>query len=139
MDSDPAATSIVKGDVHDSTCWKAESFETILAFNVLEHCERPWDAITNIHKWLVPGGRFFGLVPATQRIHRDPFDHWRILPDAFSQMCNAFAHVNVATYGNLKACIAALSGIAAEEIPRDELDFVDPMYPVVVCVESLKQ
>ena len=138
MDAALQSAADVKADAHYPKTWKRAQFHTILAFNVLEHCRRPWNVIENIHRWLISGGRFFGVVPIAQRVHNDPKDYWRIMPDALSALFEDFDSVEVATFGNLKSCFASLAGISAEEISVEELDEVDPYYPVVACVYAVK-
>lgn len=47
--------------------WK-ESFDTMFAFDVLEHIERDREALTQWHDWLVPNGTLLLSVPAHMRL-----------------------------------------------------------------------
>jgi len=126
------------GDAHDSSACEAESRDSILLFNVLEHCERPSQVLQNVLRWLRPGGKVFCLTPNAQRVHRDPKDYWRIYPDAFEAMLRDYSNVQVTTYGNLLSCHASLSGVSAEELSPEELDFHDSRYPVITCAVAEK-
>ena len=77
-------------------------------------------------------------VPNVQRIHRDPRDYWRILPDALEVMFQDFNTVRLATYGSLVTAIAALSGLAAEELSSEDLAASNPQFPVVSTVIAEK-
>jgi SAM-dependent methyltransferase len=123
----------IAADVHDPAAWRDLSLDSVLAFNVLEHCESPWLVVENIHRWLKPGGKFFCLVPNAQRVHRDPKDLWRILPDGLERLLSPFGRVRITTYGSMVTFIAALAGVSAEEVPPDRLDAIDRNYPVVTC------
>ena len=136
LDNQPGADLI--GDAHELTACEAESRDSILLFNVLEHCERPSQVLRNAFEWLRPGGKIFCAVPNAQRVHHDPKDYWRIYPDAFEAMLSGYSGLRVTTYGNLLSCHAALSGIAAEELDAEDLDFHDGRYPVITCAVAEK-
>jgi hypothetical protein len=41
-------------------------------------------------------------------------------------------------YGNVLASIAFLEGLASEELRAAELDYRDPLYPLLICVRATK-
>ena len=125
------------GDAHCITLFRPGSWDSILAFNVLEHCERPWIVVSNFLYWLRPGGMAFCVVPNAQRLHRGPRDYWRILPDAASSLFSDFEEVTILRYGNLLTSQAAMSGIAAEEL-HYAMAYSDRDYPTVTCISARK-
>ena len=58
----------------------------------------------------------------------------RLFGDVFGE-----SHVEVRAYGNVLACCGFLLGLAAEDLTRDELDYRDAYFPLVVCVRAAKQ
>jgi SAM-dependent methyltransferase len=128
----------IAGDAHDPNVVEKESMDTILLFNVLEHCERPWVVADNIYQWLKPQGQVFCMVPTAQRVHRVPQDYWRILPDALNSIFSRFPRRKLYVYGNPLTTIAANYGIAAEELTREELDCHHENYPVANCIHAQK-
>jgi len=128
----------IVGDVHEPSIIDAESFDSIILFNVLEHCYAPWIAVENIYKWLKPGGKCFAMVPSAVRIHTTPKDYWRPLPDAFAWMFRNFSQQKLYVYGNTTTVIASYHGIAVEELTPDELDAFHPDYPVATCIVAEK-
>jgi len=44
----------------------------------------------------------------------------------------------VRTYGNVLAAIGFLTGLAREDLSDTELDVMDDLYPVLVCVRAVK-
>jgi SAM-dependent methyltransferase len=50
------------GDVLDAP-FKAESFDAITCFDVLEHVYQPLQVLEKVRQWLKPGGIFYVLVP----------------------------------------------------------------------------
>lgn len=138
MDIDDSKGADFIGDAHDPCANRDESLDSIVAFNVLEHCSRPWIVVDNIYRWLKPKGRAFCMVPNVQRIHRVPMDYWRILPDAFALLFKRFRITRLTTYGNLLTSIAAFSGVAVEELYEKDLAQANPDYPVITCISAMK-
>ncbi|MBE9050822.1 methyltransferase domain-containing protein [Nostocales cyanobacterium LEGE 11386] len=128
----------IVGDVHNVSVIEPESFDSIIIFNVLEHCYAPWIAVENIHTWLKPGGKCFAMVPSAIRVHATPMDYWRPLPDAFASIFRHFSQQKLYVYGNPISVIASYHGIAVEELTTEELDAVHPDYPVATCIMAEK-
>lgn len=126
------------GDAHDPKAVDKGSLDTVLLFNVLEHCERPWVVVENIYNWLKPGGQVFCMVPSAQRVHRQPQDYWRIFPDAMNSLFVRFPRRKLYVYGNPLTTLAAYYGIAHEELSREELDYYHEDYPVANCIHAQK-
>lgn len=134
----PGLSDDIAGDANNPHTLPENGFDSIVIFNVLEHCEKPQAVADNIHRWLKPGGRVFVLVPSAQKIHPAPRDYWRPLPQALQSLFKAFRKQRIRTYGNISAVIASFHGIAAEELTTEELDFNHPDYPVIACIIAEK-
>ncbi|MTJ10986.1 methyltransferase domain-containing protein [Anabaena sp. UHCC 0204] len=128
----------IVGDVHEEAIVEPNSFDSIIIFNVLEHCYAPWIAVENIQKWLKPGGKCFAMVPSAIRLHATPMDYWRPLPDAFAWIFRNFSQQKLYVYGNPISVIASYHGIAQEELTAEELDAFHPDYPVATCIVAEK-
>lgn len=128
----------IVGDAHDPGAVDEASLDTVVLFNVLEHCERPWQVVDNIYRWLKPDGQVFCMVPNAQRVHRVPQDYWRIFPDALNSLFARFPRRKLYVYGNPLTTLAAYYGIAAEELSREELDYYHENYPVANCIHAQK-
>jgi SAM-dependent methyltransferase len=128
----------IVGDVHDASLIAPESLDSVIIFNVLEHCYAPWIAVENIYKWLKPGGKCFAMVPSAVRVHATPVDYWRPLPDAFSWVFKNYTQQKLYVYGNPITVIASYHGIAVEELTKAELDAFHPDYPVATCIVAEK-
>ena len=63
-------------DAYNTTAYDA-SFDTILSTSVLEHLERPQDAIFEMHRVLKPGGHVILTCPLFWHIHEEPRDFFR--------------------------------------------------------------
>jgi SAM-dependent methyltransferase len=138
LNLEPGPGIDIIGDVHDVSIVKANSFDSVVIFNVLEHCYAPWIAIENIYTWLKPGGKCFAMVPSAIRVHATPVDYWRPLPDAFAWLFRDFSWQKLYIYGNPMTVIASYHGIAVEELTAAELDAFHPDYPVATCIVAEK-
>jgi SAM-dependent methyltransferase len=134
----PGLSDDISGNVSNPRILAENTFDSIVMFNVLEHCEQPQLVADNIHRWLKPGGTAYVLVPAAQKIHPAPGDYWRPLPQGLQSLFKSFNKRETRTYGNITSVIANFHGIAAEELTREELDFNHPDYPVVSCIIAEK-
>ncbi|HYZ30245.1 MAG TPA: class I SAM-dependent methyltransferase [Thermoleophilaceae bacterium] len=54
---------VVSGSVPEDLVWTAGSFETILAYDVLEHLYDPWTAVRRLAELLTPGGQLHISLP----------------------------------------------------------------------------
>jgi len=72
------------------------SVENIYCSDALEHVSRPWDAIKQFHRVLLPGGVVFLTVPFVWHFHghqsnkddwRSRVDFWRFTPHALESLC----------------------------------------------------
>ncbi|BAY98819.1 family 2 glycosyl transferase [Tolypothrix tenuis PCC 7101] len=128
----------IVGDVHDVSLIEPNSLDSVIIFNVLEHCYAPWIAVENIHTWLKPDGKCFAMVPSAIRVHATPVDYWRPLPDAFAWIFRNYSQQKLYVYGNPITVIASYHGIAVEELTSDQLDAFHPDYPVATCIMAEK-
>jgi SAM-dependent methyltransferase len=128
----------IVGDVHDVSLIEPASFDSVIIFNVLEHCYAPWIAVENILTWLKPGGKCFAMVPSAIRVHATPSDYWRPLPDAFAYIFRNYRQQQLYVYGNPTSAIASYHGIAVEELTTSELDDFHPDFPVATCIVAKK-
>lgn len=53
----------------------------IISGQMLEHDRNPWGSVERLKLILEPGGWLCLIAPSEQRVHHEPVDCWRILPD----------------------------------------------------------
>lgn len=101
-------------------------------------------ALRTIHRILRPGGVALVTVPGLDPIHDKEWAHswhWtftnvsarRLFEEVFPA-----GSVQVEAWGNVAAAVAFLEGLATEEMTREQLDFTDPAYQVLVAVRAVK-
>lgn len=138
LDLLPGAGVDICGDIADPLLLERESVDSILCFNVLEHCAEPQRVVDNMLRWTAPGGRVLCMVPSVQRIHEAPNDYWRLLPSGMDHLFRNFRERDLHVYGNLQTTLAALSGLAVEDLCSGGLERTHPDYPVATCIVATK-
>lgn len=108
---------------------------TLCALKDIEQCLRQALRIVR------PGGTILastaGFVPLTS----DYPDYWHLSADGWKEVAArvwAGQEVHVEQHGNCLAAVAAMLGLAHEELDPQELDVHDPRYPVLVTLRCRK-
>ena len=76
-DLHPEDDSIIKVDFRKRLPFPDNSYDAVLAMNILEHLEKPESLLCEIERVLKPGGKFVGVVPFMFPYHADPGDYGR--------------------------------------------------------------
>jgi hypothetical protein len=96
---------------------------------------------------LKPGGVLLATVPGICSVVRGELlagegeDFWRFTSDSASRsFAEVFGEHNVTThtYGNVLTAVAFLHGLVQAELTREELEFHDPAYEVIIAVTASK-
>ncbi len=74
----------------DDLPFAAESFDCVLATEVLEHCPDPAAVVREIARVLRPGGRAFVTTPFLVPLHEMPWDFYRYTPSALRHLAETF-------------------------------------------------
>lgn len=134
--------------VADLTCAEhipADTFDCIIFTQTLQFIYNVQAAVQTLHRILKPGGVLLATFPGISQISRYDMERWgdfwrfttlsarRLFEEAFPP-----ENVNVKAYGNVLTAIAFLHGLAAEELKREELDYHDPDYEVLITVRAVK-
>jgi SAM-dependent methyltransferase len=85
----------------DSLPYEKESFDSVLAFNLLEHVYHYNFLLSEIRRVLTPGGRVIGAVPFLVGYHADPRDFFRYTSDALRIIFQeaGFENIEIITLG----------------------------------------
>jgi hypothetical protein len=118
-------------------------YDCFLLPNTLNHLRRLDACLAQALRVVRPGGVILAsaatFVPLTPL--DDAADYWHLSPAGWGEVAARAwpgCAITVEGHGNCLAAIAALHGIAVEELDRDELDEHDPRYPVLVTVACRK-
>ena len=85
-----------------------------------------------------PGGAILATVPAFVPLTPDVEDYWHASAEGWRLIAErvwADCDTSVDTHGNCLAAVAAMYGVAVEELTPAELDVTDPRYPVLVSID----
>jgi SAM-dependent methyltransferase len=92
----------------------SDSFDVVLSTQVLEHVPRPWLAMAEIARVLVPGGTAILTVPHLSMIHEAPTDFFRFTPFALERLARdaGLEVVTLEPVGGLVAFLAHPASLA---------------------------
>jgi SAM-dependent methyltransferase len=127
-------------DLNTPECLPVDFFECVILTQVLQFLS-PERALDNVWTSIAPGGTLLLTVPSLGRL--DPHDHatdfWRWTPRGLAELLSRVAiPAHVSGYGNVLACVAALWGLSVQDLSAEELDFIDPRFPLVACAYAEK-
>jgi glycosyltransferase involved in cell wall biosynthesis len=79
VDINPAAKpDVVLNMENEPLPFAPETFDSVLAFNILEHISKREKVLGEVHAALRPGGELVGVIPFLVNVHPDPFDFVRL-------------------------------------------------------------
>ena len=85
LDIRPGGSVSIRGSVTQMPI-KAETIDTVLCFNLLEHIYDHRAAVCELHRVMKPGAVLYGWTPFALGVHGDPYDYWRYTPDALQKL-----------------------------------------------------
>ena len=100
----------LKGSVEDLPV-EDGSFDVVLCSQVLEHCDDPARAISELHRATAPGGRLLLSTHGVQVYHPSPADYWRWTHAGLEKIVSengGWASVRVSPASGTTACVAML-------------------------------
>ncbi len=143
VDGNPKATIVA--DLTRADQIPSNTFDCIIFTQTLQFIYEVRTAIRTIYRVLRPGGVLLATCSGISQISRYDMDRWgdywrftspsirRLFEEAFPT-----TGVTVEAHGNVLVAIAHLHGLAKEDLRREELDYHDPDYEVVITVRAVK-
>jgi SAM-dependent methyltransferase len=144
LDVDPAnSRATVVTDLAAADAIASDLYDCFILTQTLQFIYEVGAAVAQAHRILRPGGVVLCTVPSVSRVARRSLDseHWRFTAASCTRLFGDVfgeAAVEVRSYGNVLACVGFLVGLAAEELRRKELEFVDPHFPLVIAVRAIR-
>lgn len=123
---------------------QSNTFDCIIFTQTLQCIYDMRAALGTLVRILKKGGVLLATFPGISKISPGDMElwgeYWRFTSlSARNLIREAFgASVEVKTYGNVLSAIAFLHGLAAEELSKEELDYNDPYFEVIVSVRAVK-
>jgi len=100
----------LKGSVEELPVEDA-SFDVVLCSQVLEHCEDPAKAVSELRRVTAPGGRVLASTHGVMAYHPSPTDYWRWTHAGLEKLFaenGAWASVRVTPASGTTACLGML-------------------------------
>ena len=113
----------------------ANAYDCVLLPNTLHHLRNVPQSLRQMLRALKPGGVLLAAACAFVPLIPDGPDYWRLSEQGWREVIMPVLRdheVEIEARGNCLAAVAALMGIAVEELTAAELDDYDPRYPVLV-------
>jgi SAM-dependent methyltransferase len=139
----PRATIVA--DLTDASQIPSNSFDCIILTQTLQFIYDLRAAVNTLHRILKPGGTLLLTCHGTSQISQYDMQHWgeywrltslsarKLFAEVFPE-----PSITVQTYGNVLSATAFLHGLTAHELRREELDYHDRHYEVIVAVRVAK-
>lgn len=121
------------------------SFDCIVCTQVLPYVYDLQGAIQNLYRILKPGGILLATLPGITKISPEDQSAWgefwrftgesakRLFAEQFPESC-----IQVDVHGNVLVAVAALHGLAWEELTETERNFRDPEFEVLITIRAAK-
>jgi len=121
-------------------------FDCIICTQTLQLIYEVRSAVTQLHRWLKPGGVALVSVPGISQISREDMqqtgDYWRFTGAAVRRMFDeefGEGAAEIEVLGNVLAATAFLHGMAAGEFDEGDLLERDPQFQMLTTARAVKQ
>lgn len=139
----PKATFV--GDLSNAPHIPDNTFDCIILTQTLHLIYDVRGALKTCERILKPGGVLLLTVPGISQIDHDEWNDIWLWSFTTASMKKLMAEVfpanpaSINTYGNVFIATAFLYGMGVGEVTKDQLDFTDPHYQVIITVKAVKQ
>jgi SAM-dependent methyltransferase len=141
-EGNPKATLVA--DLTSADHVASDSYDCIIFTQTLQFIFEHKTALATLFRILKPGGTILATVPGITKI---PQDQWgEVCAWSYTKLSakRLFAEVFpesslfVESKGNVLVATAFLHGLATRELSADELEYVDPLYQVLISIRASK-
>ena len=99
VDIDAKTNPDILGSIYDFE-YTDDSFDTVLATEILEHLNKPKEAVSRLYRLLKKGGTCVLTTRFIQKYHPSPNDYYRYTEDSLREIFSEFEEVKVIYQGN---------------------------------------
>lgn len=143
-EGNPEATIVT--DLASASAIESDSFDSLIVTQTLHLIFELRPTILTLHRILKPGGVLLATVPGISQISRYDMDRWgdywrfttltarKLFEEVFST-----SDVEIQSYGNVLVANALLQGLAVEDLRRDELEYHDDDYELLIGIRAVKR
>lgn len=123
------------------------SFESVMATEVLEHIHNPREFLDEVRRVLKPNGKLFFTVPFLWNLHEVPHDHYRYTPFALREILlkSSFKNIELHPMGGWHRSMAQMLGLWVRragfgKIMRNVLSLIlQPIIGYLLLLENKKE
>ena len=144
LNPNPDSGADIIGDLVSGNGIPRGVYKAIILTQVLHVLYDMHSAVRVAKEALAPGGVVLATFPGVSQVSRYDMDrwgdYWRVTDQGARALFeNVFAPdtITVNNYGNVLTAMSSLTGLAAEDLQKGELDFMDPDYQVLIGVCAL--
>jgi glycosyltransferase involved in cell wall biosynthesis len=142
-ENNPYATIV--GDLTNADHIPSDTFDCIILTQTLQFIYDVPAAIQTLYRILKPGGVLLATFSGISQISPPDMEKWgqywnfttlsarKLFTEKFPA-----THVEVKSHGNVLVATAFLQGIVLEDLRKEELDYHDPEYEVLITVKATK-
>ena len=139
----PNATIV--GDLTCADHIPSRNFDCVILTQTLQFIHDVPGVLRTVKRILKPGGVVLATMPGISPISRYDMEKWghfwafttqsarRLFEGVFPR-----DHTQITAYGNVLTAASFLYGIATEELRKEELDYFDPDYELIIAVRAIK-
>ena len=138
----PGATIV--GDLADADHISSNTFDCFILTQTLHYIYDVRSALKTTYRILKPGGVALVTIPGLDPILDEEWSnsrYWTFTKVSAKRLFGEVFpadNVQVEAWGNVLVATAFLQGLATEELTKEQLDYVDPAYQVLVAVRAVK-
>jgi SAM-dependent methyltransferase len=136
VDIDPRHQPTIVCDLADSaSALPSARYDCFLLPSTPQHLRQPEAALRHALRVVKPGGTILATCAGLLPLIPDGPDYWHLSAAGWEEVTARVwsdCEVRVQSFGNCLSAVAAMLGLALEELTPAELDVNDPRYPVVV-------
>jgi len=141
VDINPQFGATYTCDLAEASQIPSDFYDCFLLPNTLQHVEAIRPTLRTVLRVTKPGGTLLASAAGFLPLIPDGDDFWRLSAQGWRRLLAdewPDCDVAVESHGNCLAAIAAMHGLAQEELSADELDVHDPRYPVLITIRCRK-
>ena len=141
-DKNPEATIV--GDLSNALHIENDSFDCIILTQTLHLIYSYKEALETCYRILKPGGTLLLTVPGISHIDQGEWKKywlWSFTDNSISRILSEIfpsENVFVEPFGNVLVATAFLYGIGLPEIKKEQMNYNDPHYQVIICASAVK-
>ena len=134
----------IYADLTKADSVKSDTYDCFILTQTLQFIFDLKNALCHSYRILKPGGTMLVTIPCVSRIDcvaGIDSDFWRFTKASANRMFTEFFpsdSIQIEVYGNVLVCTSFLMGLASEELKKEELDYYDPNFPLLVCIRAVK-